>query len=323
MLNRLKRKVKRQGATALKSIVQTRIYDNLALEYPAVFSPSLKRAFIEITSFCNLNCAYCLRDKGPDGYMSPVLFRKVMDELASLHVGYVGLNYSGESLLHPQFKELLTYAMAKKRNISSIGWISNGMLFGEEIADLVLDLGVGWITFSLDGLGMVNDKIRKGAKYSVIERNILRLLNKRGNRLKPHISISLTRTTQTAEDIGEFLNFWIGKVDQIGESPCHDGNLKITGLGYFEESNISGYCDLPFGTMGILWNGNVVPCDFNFDERNLMGNVSQSSVKSVWLGEKYRRLRLFCLRNSFQPNDYCYSCDIWRYCPKQTRDMTK
>jgi len=315
MLKKLQKKIHRQGTKAIPNIIA----DKLAPLLPSVFNPTLKQTFIELTNACNLNCRMCLRSKRPEGYMSMVLFKKVMDELAEQQAGYVSLNYGGESLLHPEFKQFLAYAMTKRRNIGSIGWITNGILFDRIIADLVLKLGVDWISFSLDGVGKVNDDIRRGAQYDVIERNILYLLSKRGTGIKPQVSIGLTHTTQTKAQIRELVDFWSGKADRIVENPCYNKSLKFVDLENYLRSNrnftsnyaTNHYCKSPFATLAIYWNGDVVPCCYDINGSNLMGNVSQRTIKNVWLGEKYKTLRLSCVRNSFPSNSICHFCDLW------------
>lgn len=190
------------------------------------------------------------------------------------------------------------------------------MLFNEETVDMVLDLEVDWLTFSLEGLGKVNDSIRRGARYDVIERNILKLLRKRGSRTKPQVLINITQTTQSRADIDELIDFWIDKADRITENPCYAENLKFAGLkDYLQEREIgtNDHCDSPFSTMGILWNGDAVPCCRDINGNNLMGNLAQNTIKSVWLGGEYKKLRLSCARNKFQANTLCHSCDVWKY----------
>jgi sulfatase maturation enzyme AslB (radical SAM superfamily) len=119
------------------------------------------------------------------GLISRPFFESCVDQISEMEVENLCLNGEGESLVHPDFKSLLKYAIQKRDfgKIGRVGWTTNGMLFNESIADLVVALKVDWINFSLDGVGQVNDNIRLGSKYSIIEKNIMYLLEKRGSAL--------------------------------------------------------------------------------------------------------------------------------------------
>src|SRR4030042_6815082 len=70
------------------------------------------RLWIEPTSFCNLKCVMCPNkdlDKKDKGYMTFGLFRKIVDE-AKDFIHEANLTHRGESLLHPEFIEMVRYA---------------------------------------------------------------------------------------------------------------------------------------------------------------------------------------------------------------------
>ena len=240
------------------------------------------------------------------------LFKKVVDELAELHVSNIDLNFGGESLLHPEFKAMLNYVLSKKQSFQSVGWITNGMLFSEDIANLVVASKLDWVTFSLDGLKELNDEIRKGSKYSLIEKNLLYLLDKRGTKIKPQISVNLTRTIQTNSYIDRFVNYWVDKVDRVVENPCFTKELQYTDLKGFHTNKI-GYCGYPFSSMIIYWNGNVAPCCYDINGGNLMGNVVHDSIKKVWLNNNYRIMRCCCTKYGYYPRNICLRCHLWCY----------
>ena len=70
------------------------------------------RLWIEPTSFCNLKCVMCPNkdlDRKDKGYMPLELFRKIVDE-ATGFIHEANLIHRGESLLHPEFFEMVRYA---------------------------------------------------------------------------------------------------------------------------------------------------------------------------------------------------------------------
>jgi len=276
------------------------------------FQPKLRSAHVELTNVCNLRCEMCYSNKRPKGFMETKLFKRVVDELAALQVQALSLHYGGESLLHPNFPELLEYAT--NHNLT-VGWYDNGMLFTEEITDLTVELGVDEVVFSLDGLGKVNDDIRKGAKYEVIEQNILMLLRKRGLAGKPRVIIHMTDVGQGSDELKRCVDYWVPKVDFVTVSPCLNSRYQIIRpRKYFGDypTRQNRMCYSPFSYLAILWNGDVTPCCHDLEGALVMGNVAETNVKSVWTNQKYRDLRKVCLTGNFPRDSICFACNAWK-----------
>ena len=308
-----------------ESTIVKKVYTSLSLLSPVSFSPKIRNAFIELTNNCNLRCKMCFGGRRPKGFMDFTLFKKIMDELSTIHVDWIALHYGGESLLHPKFKDMLIYAHKKIGDYSKIGWQTNGMLFNEKIAELVVDLGIDFVGFSVDGLGNVNDSIRKGASYATVENNILRLLEIRGDSLKPNVYLNLTNTGQGRAKIDAFVKYWIEKVDWVTENPSINEFLQVQSLrNYYKGSLVTTNkkCYSPFSTMGIFWNGDVVGCCRDINGTDVMGNVKRKGVKAVWQSPKIKALRKACLQNKFPKNSPCRLCDVWktRFVPFKTFD---
>ena len=315
----LKRKYQQGGLSfllySLRQKAAKKTFQTLGSKHPSLvdffFRP--KYCFIELTNVCNLRCEMCYSRKRVKGFMEWQLYKKVVDEFATMRVPWVSLHYGGASLLHPNFQEMLEYAMEK--HFKSIGWFDNGMLFSEEIADLTVKLGVDYITFSLEGLGQVNDNIRKGAKYQVIEQNILCLLKKRGKNKKPKINITMTDVGQGHDAIENCVAYWVPKVDYLTVSPCLNARFQVMKpKEYFKGKPTmqNKMCYSPFEYFAVLWNGDVVPCCHDFEGRLFMGNISDSNIRTVWRGYKYRELRKACATNNFPKRSICFTCNAWR-----------
>lgn len=59
--------------------------------------------------------------------------------------------------------------------------------------------------------------------------------------------------------------------------------------------------------MSVCWNGNVVPCCYDYDEKYILGNVKDQSLAAIWNGEPMRRLRNEFLENNVT-NNLCKNC---------------
>jgi radical SAM protein with 4Fe4S-binding SPASM domain len=74
-------------------------------------------------------------------------------------------------------------------------------------------------------------------------------------------------------------------------------------------------CDIPFSSVIIDVDGNVVPCVTCNNEMDgeIMGNIIEKSLEDVWLDESYGALRSSHL-NSIEKPRYCSGCDAMFSC---------
>ena len=65
----------------------------------------LKKAYLEITNVCNLDCRFCPGTRRPQGFLSPEGFQTLGERLRP-HTGYLYLHLMGEPLLHPRLEDV-------------------------------------------------------------------------------------------------------------------------------------------------------------------------------------------------------------------------
>jgi radical SAM protein with 4Fe4S-binding SPASM domain len=88
---------------------------------------------LELTDACNLRCVYCYRDSGPQ---RDTFLKDPIGFLTKIHdqgIRVVELS-GGEPLMHPQFEEILNFAIEK---FFHIALLSNGVLLNERILDTI------------------------------------------------------------------------------------------------------------------------------------------------------------------------------------------
>lgn len=86
--------------------------------------PYLTSIAIEPTNDCNMDCGYCYRKNREVGYMDFAVFKRIVDHLPFYL--RVGLSYGGESILHPQFNEMVAYC--RKKHFRDLNVYSNGIV---------------------------------------------------------------------------------------------------------------------------------------------------------------------------------------------------
>lgn len=125
---------------------------------------------IEVTTRCNLRCAFCARTmRQGEGRDMPVeRFRRILDLLPhGYRVTLVGL---GEPLQHPEIGKLVAEAACRGRRVAVV---TNALELSTEVGQELLDAGLHAITFSLDAaLQEVADLVRAGSNLERILGNI-------------------------------------------------------------------------------------------------------------------------------------------------------
>ena len=134
----------------------------------------VERVNFELSSVCNLRCKFCtFRSGRRKKYIDPELFEKIVRELAADVPGLdrLALYMSGESLLHPQFVELLEIVSALKKEYPAFQPLTylhtNGMLWTPEMNDRIMATGaLDQVVWSIDGVGPETfEQMRAGATF--------------------------------------------------------------------------------------------------------------------------------------------------------------
>jgi len=305
-------------ASILKFSALPIIYKNSLLR--RIYYPKLKIAYLELTNKCNLRCKMCIytKLKIETGYMSRLLFESCVDQLSQMGVETLYLHFGGESLVHPHFKDYLRYAISKRNNggIANVAWIENGMLFDKDMTDLVVDLAVDQIGFSIDGIGQVNDDIRVGATYSVIENNIKYLLKRRGNAKKPEVYLSMCEYGKTEEQKLDVYREWVPVIDSITLIPSI-----LPDNTWENKDDLScalkiikppKFCCFPLETMAISWDGKVTGCCLDYTFKMDLGDAKKQPLKQIWRGVEYQSLRKAVVTKSFPAESPCSKCEFWQ-----------
>ena len=125
---------------------------------------------LEPTTYCNLHCKMCSRQRKIERGIVPHLkhmkfaaFKKVIDTIRP----YKGqISGQGEPLMNPELPEILTYAVEKGVKISTI---TNFILMNQELARKIVQSGLNLLKISLDaGTNQTYKEIRGLDKFEEI-----------------------------------------------------------------------------------------------------------------------------------------------------------
>lgn len=260
---------------------------------------------IEITNYCNLDCVFCARRlmTRKKGYMGEDIFKKVVDECARYNTP-VRLIRWGEPFLHPRFMSFVQY-VKRQKNIP-LHITTNGLLLDEKKAESLVEWELDSLIFSFQGATPQEYALmRNNQQYALLKKNILRLIEIRGERVKPYVHVSTTVTDETEEQIAGFMHYWGKLADCVSI-----GKTNLTQLLLFPERQPGESMDrirqlLPKETiektyqpckevyqkLSVNYDGTVSACCADFDDLLLVGDIKTDSMGNIW--NKSKRLKLF------------------------------
>jgi len=260
---------------------------------------------IEATNICNAKCTFCPRDDMTrrQGVMEMALFRKIVDECASLGIGHVRMHNYGEAFVDKKLPEKIAYAKAK--GIPEVGVITNGSLLGPDVARAVIEAGLDAINISLDAAGKETfESTRLGLKYDKVIANVeglVRIRRELGRR-RPKLILSFVRQDNSAEEQA-FIDHWSAVADKIHITELHNwaGTLK-------RRADVNFPCYRQWLTFTVLWDGRVSLCCADLDGHVVLGDLATETIAGVWNGDAYRRVRREQLESGGPA--ICRNCDL-------------
>ena len=256
------------------------------------------------------------------GMMSRQLFAKVVDEIADHDTKMVTLHHSGESFLHKGLFDCIRYAKGKGLTMAIT---TNGTLLDKDDFE-ILGTGIDVINVSFAGM---NDEdylsVRTRSGFAEVKNNVTKLADKKrelGARTKIKINVVATRNNIHKKDgfIKTFEN--IEGIDSVFIRELMDwhGNVDVDDMKYKRDMGIMDHlwglkqrlkppCPAVYTSVGILWNGDVVPCCFDYNGDLVMGNINNESIYAVWNSELYNDFRKsISTRRKIRKNEICARC---------------
>ena len=276
---------------------------------------------VELTNHCNLQCIFCgqqamYRHKG---FMSKELLKKIVDECAQFNTPLRFIRW-GEPFLHPKIIDFCRYIKSKNLPLHIT---NNGLAIKEEQMKSLVDLKVDSIIFSFQGATKEQYEImRNNNRYDELKKNILKMVEFRGNNQKPFIHISSTMTDESKEQIEEFVSFWGNIVDSVGVGKTNLSKLQLNQVKSSDaRNNLENLrkketikkeykpCPDIYQKIGIDWDGKVTCCSGDFDNFLVIGDLKDSPIQDIWNNSKeLKTFRELLNKNMHKSLTLCSTC---------------
>ncbi|EDN70569.1 heme biosynthesis protein [Beggiatoa sp. PS] len=288
---------------------------------------------IELTSACNLNCVHCYWPNHFTRHIPKDKLFNILDQLSdmgSLHLSFSG----GESLLHPNFIEIVRYA---RKLDFSVTIMTNGTLLSKKLIYELRQLAVAEIQVSLYSMdASVHDAITKRVgSFEKTKKNIKTLLDS-GCHVKiacPVTKINASTFSSVAEyyspqgvSVGNDL-YIVAKTDFSKDNLKHrldiceidqvvsilvkqNATSKVIHKDNGADNKLSDepICGAAVELLCLSANGNLSPCpSFEY----IFGNAFTQSVSDIW-NNSQKAIKIRNLTRSKYTK--CVNCDAVDYC---------
>jgi MoaA/NifB/PqqE/SkfB family radical SAM enzyme len=283
-------------------------------------APVPRKLKLELTNACNLRCIMCpnSQSKRKRGMMEWDLFERIVREAKKIGVPHIGMYSTGESMLHPRFCEMVSYA---KRQGLYVSVCTNAQLLTEERSRELIHAGLDMMRCSIEGSTAARyESVRRGGKFDRLVSNIRYFKKLRDERrASTVIWIDSVYFGEGFEEARRFRELFAPYADGIFFYPvCNMAGANFLG-GASPQSNETWQkkvkpapCINLWATMCVTWDGKATLCNYDFEAETAVGDLNTSSLVQLWRSEKYNRFRRLHVMGKQEEMPLCGGCsDIY------------
>jgi pyruvate-formate lyase-activating enzyme len=274
---------------------------------------------VEATPRCNLRCRMCpnhgehprfnVRREEEIDIPAP-LFHNLLGQAAEMGVKNLTLSLRGEPFLHPEIERFIRNATDRGFRV---GTTTNGTLLRMEFLKRLHGAGLKGVTISIDSLNRHTLKrLRAGVNPSRLLQNIEHILEFKHALPQGEFLVGVNCVVVEDAEEEEIVARYLPSMDTIGfgkrllpESGRFQGRfLHLKKVRRFP-------CRFPYTVMLVKSDGHAVKCGMSVLEGEDAGDVSASSLRDVWHGEFYRRVRNAHQQGEWNQIPSCRKCEQW------------
>ncbi len=280
---------------------------------------------VDTTEVCNLACIHCshVRFKKSPHYrgrhLDPALNDRLVAEVAEFGRGrtqYLRYTGCGEPLLHPRLFEMLRAAVQGAG--CQVSLTTNGTLLNEQAVELLLATGVDAVDISLDAFtSETYATIRVKGDLAVTRAQVLRLIarsKESGSRTK--VVVTFIEQPQNQGEMEDFRRYWTDRgADYVIIRRLHanagDLRLRADQMRQAARGLRRRPCLYPWERIILNAEGSLLFCPDDWHRGSALADFRGSTIRQVWRGKAYRRLREAHLANGFDEFPLCRQCPDW------------
>ncbi len=256
---------------------------------------------IQTITGCNANCIFCPNAKTrrniPRGRrMDWDLYRSIVDQSIALGIRRYSVYLMNEPMLDRELPKRVAYVSARIKKPQYVKVTSHGGLLTDRMARGLLDSGLNKLKISVQSLNPKTYRDIMGLELAKTLRNIDRLLElkKQGGYKLPRLEIVMVDSIQTHNEIPNLRRYWQERDIKLYIEPVENRadqqNIRDSAIGARQLKAFS-WCRRLMEQIYILYDGRMVQCCADWEQRSVMGDLTRESLADIWHGERYSDYR--------------------------------
>ncbi len=224
------------------------------------------------------------------------LYRAIVDQCVELGVRRYSAYLMNEPMLDRRLAERVAYISARIQKPQYVKVTSHGGLLTERMAKGLLDSGLNKLKISVQSLNPETywHIMRLPLKKTL--RNIDRFLElkKQGGYKLPRLEIVMVDSIQTHAEIPAIRQYWQERDIKLYIEPVENRadqqTIRGTAVGAQKLMAFS-WCRRLTEQIYILYDGRMVQCCADWEQRSVMGDLSREKLADIWYGQRYSDYR--------------------------------
>ena len=271
---------------------------------------------LETTTFCNLNCIMCTRDKltRDKTKMRWPLYIKLIEEIAAKakDTTRLWLCFFGEPLMDKQFTDRVI--LAKQKGIKNVVINSNMNLMTEERSKELVKAGLNTVFVGFDAATAdTYHKIRRGGNFEKTVKNILfykKMLEQYGQE-DQQIVVQFVELPENINEKEKAIEFWNSNGIRVKVRPIVTWQGAI---GYKNSSEVRNRvaCHWIMNILPISADGYAAFCGCDYDAQGKCADLNKNTIEEVWNTVKKEQRRIQLAGEWARLPVFCRNCEDWQ-----------
>ena len=270
---------------------------------------------IQTASPCNAACAMCpwpdTADRLPQGKMSLATYERVVGDLVGRGVERTSLFLMNEPLVDRRLAELTRLLKQRVPETRALIY-TNGALLDGACARALAAAGMDEITVSVVGFDRESySRLMKNIDYDVVLANLAEVgeLVARGELGALVLRVAGLDFPEARAGLEAF-RARTGIEPFLKPVTNRAGSVDVD---RFDPGRVPGpfrACQRPFVKTYVLYNGDVVLCNCDWERTTVLGNVNDEHLDAIWRGPALDTIRGWHLAGELPLGSLCSRCDF-------------
>jgi molybdenum cofactor biosynthesis enzyme MoaA len=224
------------------------------------------------------------------------LYRSIVDQSVALGIRRFSAYLMNEPMLDRELPERVEYISARIKKPQYVKVTSHGGLLTERMARGLLDAGLHKLKISVQSLNPETYRNIMGLDLSKTLRNIDRLLEfkQKGGYKYPRLEIVMVDSIQTHDEIPDIKRYWQNRDIKLYIEPVENRadqqSIRSAATGARRLMAFS-WCRRLMEQVYILYDGRMLQCCADWEQRSVMGDLTKDSLADIWHGKRYADCR--------------------------------